>query len=194
MKDAPLTCTQAALYSAVVSAFVVDSFHLVAPDDSDTTLFNISARLMSFKLTTGFANATTLTDPANENAPPPEFAVKVNTLWFLSLTLSIISAFFSIAVQQWLRHIRIPKHIPLRDAIRLRQLRHKGLMTWQVPVIITALPALVQISVVLFLVGLLQYVRNSSKDVALPFTVVSSISRLIRDCILHPAPRPQLPV
>ena len=144
------------------------------------TLLHIKARLASFRINPPFINATdTFADPMSGSTQPSAVAFRVNTLWFVSLTLSIIAAFFAIAVQQWLRHILVPKHIPLRDAIRLRQLRYKGLMRWQVPVIITALPALVQISVVLFLVGLFEYVRLSSDRVALPFTVISSLSLVL---------------
>ena len=103
----------------------------------------------------------------------------MNTAWYVSLTLSILAALFAIAVQQWLRHLQIPKHIPLREAIRLRQLRHRGIVRYQVPIIISILPALVQISVVLFLIGLLQYVRNVDQQVALPFTVVSSTALVL---------------
>ncbi|KAJ3521387.1 hypothetical protein NM688_g9022 [Phlebia brevispora] len=173
----------ATLYSAIVTAFVVDSFHLVTPADSTSTpgmLLEIRDRITSYSFSNNFANSThVLAGGATSSSSPPKYAVRVNTVWFLSLTLSLISAFFGIAIQQWLRHLRIPKHIPQREAIRLRQLRYRGLMRWQVPIIVTVLPALVQVSVVLFLVGLLEYVRNSNRDVALPFTVVSSISLVL---------------
>lgn len=188
--------TKATLYSAIVTAFLIESFKLVSPEAAaaDNTLAEISSRIASFSFSNNFANSTHVLAGTTTTTPPPSYAVKINTIWFLSLNLSLIAAFFGIAIQQWLRHLRIPKHIPPREAIRLRQLRYRGLMKWQVPIIVTILPALVQISVVLFLIGLIQYVRHSNQDVALPFTVVSSLSLVLFVIVsLFPLVEPSCP-
>lgn len=180
-KSATDPLSKATLYSAIVTAFLIESFKLVSPEAAggDLTLTEISSRIASYSFSNNFANSTHVLAGTMPPSPPQSYAVKINTIWFLSLNLSLIAAFFGIAIQQWLRHLRIPKHIPPREAIRLRQLRYRGLMKWQVPIIVTILPALVQISVLLFLIGLIQYVRHSNQDVALPFTVVSSLSLVL---------------
>ena len=158
---------------------MIQSYTLISPDDSGTALLNISTRLASFKLSGNFVNATSLSDPTAQTPPTSAAAIRINTLWFVSLTLSIIAAFFVIDIQYWLAHLTLPKHIGIREAVCLRQLRFQGLRNWLVPNVMTVLPALVQLSVVLFLVGLLQYVRLSNPDVALPFTVIFATSFIL---------------
>ena len=134
-------------------------------------------RVASYSVSNGFVNSTHALAPSTSSPNAPEaYAVRVNRLWFLSLTLSIITSFFAITIQQWLRHIIVPQHVPLRDAIRLREFRYEGLMRWKMPIILAVLPALIQISVIIFLVGLIDYAQHSNRDVSLPFTVVSSMS------------------
>ena len=80
--------------------------------------------------------------------------VLVNSLWFASLSLSLLSAFFAIAVQQWLHSLVPPNYLLFWNAIRLRQRRYRNSMRFQLQNIITLLPAFLQISVILFLLGL----------------------------------------
>lgn len=106
---------------------------------------------------------------------PGPVAVPVNVLWVLSLTLSLLSAFFAITVQQWLRHLRLPPDVSVRRAVQLRQLRYEGLQTWQVPGIVALLPLLLQIAVIFFLVGLLVLLRSLDGTVTTAFTAIATI-------------------
>lgn len=102
--------------------------------------------------------------------------IRVNTLWTVSLSLTLLSAFMAITAQQWIRRIPRPRQMAVRDAVRLRQFRHDGLVNWQVPTIISFLPVVVQLSVILFLVGLLLFMQavNTTIFVALA-TVITSV-------------------
>lgn len=110
-------------------------------------------------------------------SPPPFTAdiedVRVNALWVVSLTLSLMAAFFTITAQQWIRHLPHPRQMSTEDAVRLRQFRHDGMIKWQVPTIISLLPVLVQLSVVCFLAGLLLYLRTINGTVAVTFAAVA---------------------
>lgn len=109
---------------------------------------------------------------------PVSYAVPVNTLWLLSLTLSLISAFFAITVQQWLRQLRLPPEMPVRRAIQLLATRSDGLKTWQVPSIISLLPLLLQIAVILFLAGLFLLLQSLNTAITIVFGVVALVGLL----------------
>lgn len=157
--------SKAGLFSAVVTAFAVESYTWLQQDPGDASnllLAYISLQLLSFTNTASFINSSIPALPLqNVTSPfvPPAIAVPVNTLWVLSLTLSLMSAFLAIAVQQWLRQLRLPADIPVHQAVRLLSLRSDGLKTWQVPGIISLLPLLLQIAVVFFLIGLFSTLR-----------------------------------
>ncbi|KAJ3557309.1 hypothetical protein NM688_g1543 [Phlebia brevispora] len=169
----------AGLFSAVVTAFTVESYTWLQQDSGDATntfLAHISLQISSFTTTPSFVNSSAPALPfqnVTSAFTPPAIAVPVNTLWVLSLTLSLLSAFFAIAVQQWLRQLRLPADIPARRAVELLALRADGLKTWQVPGIISFLPLLLQVAVVLFLIGLLILLRSLNATVAIVFGIVA---------------------
>lgn len=142
-------------------------------EKSARLLEQISLQLSSFRVDAQFVNSTTPLD-ASISAPfePDGQAVQINILWIASLTLTLMASFFTIAAQQWLRCIPLPPHLTVREAIRLRQFRQDGLVRWKVPTIISLLPVVVQISVVLFLVGLLLLLDAINSAVATVFAII----------------------
>ncbi|KAJ3545834.1 hypothetical protein NM688_g5582 [Phlebia brevispora] len=174
----------AGLFSAVVTAFTVESYSWLQQDPGDASnilLAYISVQLSSFSSTPGFINSSAPALPlknVTSSFVPAAFAVPVNTLWVLSLTLSLIAAFFAIAVQQWLRHLRLPSDISARQAVQLLSLRSDGVETWQVPGIISLLPLLLQIAVVFFLLGLFLLLRSLNTTVTVIFSVVALVGLL----------------
>ncbi|KAF7796840.1 hypothetical protein EIP86_008024 [Pleurotus ostreatoroseus] len=172
----------AGLFSAVVTAFTIESYQWLVetpPDPSIALLTRISDQLSSFATPIGSVNSTvasaTADPPHNSSTSTIASPVSINTLWFLSLTLSLISAFYAIAVQQWLRQLTTPRHLLPRDAARLRQWRYDNLMSWQIPSIISVLPLLIQSAVILFLIGVLLLLDSLNKLVALAFIIVAVI-------------------
>ncbi|KAJ3559501.1 hypothetical protein NM688_g306 [Phlebia brevispora] len=170
----------AGLFSGVVTAFTVQSYTWLQQDPgtaTDIILARISLQLSSFVTMPGLTNssapAISLQD-ATSSFAPGSIAVPVNVLWVLSLTLSLVSAFFALAVQQWLRQLHLPADIPIRRAIQIHQLRQEGLQAWQTPGIIALLPLLLQIAVVLFLAGLYLLLQSLSTSVAVAFSAVAA--------------------
>ncbi len=94
----------------------------------------------------------------------------VNSIWVVSLTLSLITAFIAVVVKQWLHQYSaaIPDSSP-RDRARIRQSRHAAFGTWQVPTIIGLLPVLMHASLGLFLAGFIPYLF--SMDMAIAYVV-----------------------
>ncbi|KAJ3532690.1 hypothetical protein NM688_g7387 [Phlebia brevispora] len=168
----------AGLFSAVVTAFTVESYTWLQQDSGDATnmfLAYISLQVSPSPTYLPLINSSVPALPLQNVTSafvPAAIAVPINTLWVLSLTLSLMSAFFAIAVQQWLRHLRLPADIPVRRAVELLALRADGLKTWQVPSIISLLPLLLQIAVILFLVGLFILLQSLNVTITIAFGVV----------------------
>ncbi|EIN09984.1 hypothetical protein PUNSTDRAFT_40355, partial [Punctularia strigosozonata HHB-11173 SS5] len=96
----------AGLFSAVLTAFIIESYKFLQRDPDDTTaalLLQISLQLSSFSVNGSFMDST---HPIKAQLPPlqmPRGAVRINTFWFSSLVLSLISALVCILLKQWLR-------------------------------------------------------------------------------------------
>ncbi|PSR70660.1 hypothetical protein PHLCEN_2v13465 [Hermanssonia centrifuga] len=98
----------AGLFSAVLSAFVIESYQNLSEDNSATTvqlLRQISRQTNSYTSLAGALNPTVSPPASNEFQAftPSTSAICVNLLWFASLILSLMTASFGILVKQWLR-------------------------------------------------------------------------------------------
>lgn len=169
---------QTGLFSAVVTGCIVLTLPMLQDDPASQSvvlLAQISQQLSSLSVGPQFLNAT-IQPSVNATAstlPDPRL-VKINILWTLSLTISVMAAFFTITVQQWIRRIPLPPHLSVREAVRLWRLRQQGIAVWKVPAIISLLPVFVQVSVVFFLVGLYFYLETLHRPTALVLLIFGS--------------------
>ncbi|CAL1694492.1 unnamed protein product [Somion occarium] len=151
----------AGLFSAVLTAFVIESYQKLQEDSSDVSarlLLQISQQLASFAVTSSFINSTTVV------YPQPMFQasasmVRINAFWFSSLTCSLVTASLGILVKQWLHEYMSDDSLSPRAHIRIRQFRYEGLVRWRVFELAAMLPLLVQLALVLFFVGLSEFLR-----------------------------------
>ena len=70
-------------------------------------------------------------------SPPPPFKpeskfIRINVLWFISLSLSLTTVLVGTLCMQWLREYRHYDSLTHRDALLLRQMRYEGLLRWKV--------------------------------------------------------------
>ncbi|ESK89467.1 hypothetical protein Moror_16126 [Moniliophthora roreri MCA 2997] len=111
----------AGLFSAVVTAFAVESYQWLSEDPADTTVVLLT------QLSMQLSNLTTI---PHERTPfqPDASSIRINCFWFLSLIFSLTSGLFGLLCKQWLReHERdIPTRTP-GEALALRQLRRDSL-------------------------------------------------------------------
>lgn len=149
---------KAGLFSAVTTGFVAYSLPKLEEDFVET-LFKI---LRAAALGGGRISA-------DDSSLPDHRIVNVNVLWMVSLTLILMAAFFTITVQQWLRHISPLSQLTVREAVRLRQLHYDGILASNVPTVVSLLPTLVQLSVLLFLIGLLLQLNFLNQTVSAAF-------------------------
>ncbi|KAL0058907.1 hypothetical protein AAF712_014389 [Marasmius tenuissimus] len=147
----------AGLFSAVVTAFTVESFKSLSEDPSETTvtlLRQISQQIAASANGTG----TTPEQPSSEFEPSAS-DIRINTFWIVSLILSLTCSLFGLLCKQWFRHHQ--RAIPTRsrrEAFTLRWVRNESLKRWHVPSIVAMLPLLIELALLLFFAGLLELV------------------------------------
>ncbi|TDL27825.1 hypothetical protein BD410DRAFT_761000 [Rickenella mellea] len=165
----------AALFSASVTAFVIESYQALQEDIGQTSvsiLLQISQQL---------ANGTT-NSPA---AIRPDFRqdsgdITVNVLWFLSLAFSLACALAAVMVRQWARrYLRVPRGLPtVPERARMRQYLFQNLEWWKMDLVVETIPVLLHISLILFMIGLLLFVHLVNFQVALCLLCFSTVGGL----------------
>ncbi|PBK62718.1 hypothetical protein ARMSODRAFT_839352, partial [Armillaria solidipes] len=148
----------AGLFSAVLTTFVIQTSQNLQPDYTEVSA-SLLIELVGFQRAT--SNVSSI--PSSPFFPtisftPPLAYIWVNSLWFMSLTLSLITALVAVLVKQWLhQYIATISDSSPRDRGRIRQSRYMGLQKWQVPMIIGLLPVLLHVSLGLFFAGFCIY-------------------------------------
>jgi hypothetical protein len=166
--------SQAGLFSAVLTAFVVESYQSLQEDYTKTSADLL--RQISYQL----ANSSFPAAPDSSHFQAQRSDVRVNVCWFVSLLLSLVVALFGIFLKQWMRtYMKWTDVTPDREAVAIRQLRYRGLETWRLGAILALLPTLLQLSVILFLSGLLVFLWNLDQVVAIVMAVLLGITFLL---------------
>ncbi|KAM5533779.1 hypothetical protein V8D89_012554 [Ganoderma adspersum] len=190
---------KAGLFSAVLTAFNVQSYPLLQPAPTDpalAVLLQISAQLNSFTVNPSFINSTQPASPLDQLQAPfraPLSAIWINALWFASLVFSLASASIALIVKQWLHEVSSGLSGTSRETARLRQHRLNSLIKWKVGTIVLVPSVFLQIALVLFLSGLLVLLWSIHETVAIVatvlvgalflfFTVVTALPVFQRDC------------
>ncbi|KAI0785246.1 hypothetical protein C8Q75DRAFT_776544 [Abortiporus biennis] len=164
----------AGLFSAVVTAFVTEAYQMLQPDPMMTSvqlLANISLQLNN-------VSSNLIQPDIDSNFTAPKSAIRINTLWFTSLVFSLISALLGILAKQWLRRYISHTSSAPREAIQIRQHRYNGLIKWRMIEIVGWLPVLLEIAVVLFFVGLIEFLWQLDRIVASIVTSFIGLSLL----------------
>ncbi|TEB32711.1 hypothetical protein FA13DRAFT_222802 [Coprinellus micaceus] len=167
----------AALFSAIVTAFLVECLKDIREDPAHT-----SAQLL-YQILAQMRNASTDQEPELPPVPefsPPASAIWINSLWGVSLALSLLAVMLCILCLQWLRAFRRSHPGLSRDrTLAMRQMKYEGLNYWGTPPIVSSIPIILLSSLFLFLAGLAYYIYDSSAIVAIPLIVLTGIIAVI---------------
>ncbi|KAF9022868.1 hypothetical protein BDZ89DRAFT_956213, partial [Hymenopellis radicata] len=170
----------AGLFSAVVTAFAVASFVWLQLNEPDTTtqlLLQISYQIQT--ISPGVTMNISAIPPADFDSPIDHtIARRVNALWFSSLSLSVIAALISILCKQWVRAYALTSNLDALKAFSIRQMRYEGLITYGVPATISSISIFLEISVVLFFIGLVSFTWSFDRLVAFPVLILASLTGL----------------
>ncbi|KAH9959540.1 hypothetical protein BGW80DRAFT_1183447, partial [Lactifluus volemus] len=102
-KDADGILIFTGLFSAAVAALLAVSIQDLRPNPQDTAAFYL-ANIYQLLADPNISLASTLATPATlPPFSPPRYAIWVNSLWFLSLVISLTGALLATLLQQWAR-------------------------------------------------------------------------------------------
>ena len=170
---------KAGLFSAVLTAFNVQSYQLLQPDEQSemlATLITISSQLNGYTYSPPFINSTVKVPLGSDKSfTPPTYAVWLNSLWFSALICTLGASSVAITVRQWLHQYSSGLTGTSREVVRLRQYRYENLMKWRVPTIVATLPSLLHLALILFLDGLLILLWTIHPKVALVASVLVGV-------------------
>ncbi|KAK1222449.1 hypothetical protein PQX77_014697 [Marasmius sp. AFHP31] len=156
----------AGLFSAVVTAFTIESYKWLSEDSSDQTvaiLTHISAQLHD-------RNSTQFEPP---RFTPSHSVVRINVFWFLSLILALIDALFGLMCKQWLREQRRPVTTETPEQwLTLRCFRTESFEQWHVPAFLASLPIILEVALFCFFAGLLELLWTKH---CIPFVIAAVI-------------------
>src|SRR5712671_1600447 len=92
------------LFSAVVSAFIIETYKMLLPDTGGATVALLT-QLVAQSQPNSSASLASSGIPSTVTQPftPSRMAIRINILMFLSLFLSLTCALMSTLIQQWAR-------------------------------------------------------------------------------------------
>ncbi|KAJ7689804.1 hypothetical protein B0H17DRAFT_859838, partial [Mycena rosella] len=91
----------AGLFSASLTAFLIESYKTLSPDQGAITIAILAQISLQLQ---GGSNVSAVDVAPLMTVRPTSAALVCNTLWFLSLGFSLACALISTLVEQWSRH------------------------------------------------------------------------------------------
>ena len=164
--------SQAGLFSAVLTSFLVNSLQNLQPDPAQQVVYyqQQSVAMLS-QISQQIASiAPHVSIPSTPPSPYPTFHpsisdIRVNAYWLISLICSLSAALFATLVQRWVRsYMQIFQQYdhPLKRA-RFRQFFFEGARS--VRTTAAAVPPLIRISLVLFFFGLSDSMFSNNRTI-----------------------------
>ena len=193
----PLPCSQTGLFASTVATFISISYQSLQQDPNAITqslLTQISQQLP------GSPNVNTSNAGPSVNAQdpfsPPASAVFVNSVWSVSLVLSLTCALMATMLQQWTRRYRqlTQRNYPPHVRAHIREYFARGADRFHISKLVEALPALLLISVLLFFSGLVVFAFRGNIIVAyitvaiVAFCVLWYIILTLAPLVFHDCP------
>ncbi|KAJ7159857.1 hypothetical protein C8R43DRAFT_347678 [Mycena crocata] len=166
----------AGLFSAILTAFIIESYKTLQPDMNLVMLAHISQQ---------FANATgTAAIPQAEN-PHHATSLVCNILWFISLGLSLASALTATLVEQWARDFlqrteMLPS--PVKRA-RIFSFLYYGLQRFRMHAVVGLIPLLLHMSLLFFFGGLVAFLLLVNNAVAFVAASLTATIVLLYGCM-----------
>ncbi|KAI0057063.1 hypothetical protein BV25DRAFT_1466974 [Artomyces pyxidatus] len=154
------------LFSATLAAFIIESYKGLQRDPSDSTVYLLSQ--ISQQLAAS-ANGTQILLKSPPQFHPSPTSVRVNTLWFLSLCLSLTCALAATLMQQWARrylHLSYGRYSDAYGRARIRTYVYQGAQNFGMTECLAAVPSLLHLSVFLFFAGLVDFLLPINSTVA----------------------------
>ena len=159
---------QTGLFSAAVAALLAVTVLDLRPNSQDTSAFYLA----NIYQVLADPNVTQASTPSPVAKPPsfspPRYSVWVNSLWFLSLVMSLSCALWATSLQQWARrylHRAQPARCRPEKRARMRAFFAGGVDKMHIPWAVEGLPMLLHLSLFLFFGGVGIFLFNVDREV-----------------------------
>ncbi|KAK7440421.1 hypothetical protein VKT23_017059 [Stygiomarasmius scandens] len=169
----------AALFSAVVTTFVVQTSQALLPDYGYITAGQLIEQNLLLRAA-GNVTAINSIPPSPVGIDTVSFSntdVWINGLFFTSLSLSLATALLSVLANQWLQAYTSLISGSARERAMIRQFRFTGFKKWKMREIIGMLPIILHLSLAVFFIGLALFVSElQHRSVSLIVVIIAAIS------------------
>ncbi|KAH8825246.1 hypothetical protein DL96DRAFT_172843 [Flagelloscypha sp. PMI_526] len=170
----------AALFSAVVTTFVIETSQLLRTDYGQVTATLLYEQVQLLRAN---GNATLLSSVPVSTVNPNSQTwsttdIVVNGLFFTSLALSLATALLSVLSKQWIQAYTALTSGTAMDRALIRHFRFEGVLKWKLTEFIGSLPLLLHTSLALFLAGLALFVYNLHSSLSWTVSVIAALSFL----------------
>jgi hypothetical protein len=188
-----MTSSKTGLFSAIVGAFIIEFYKKLSPDSGDQTV-NLLCQISQQLPNSMNGNCSTL--QTDKSFSPGASIIWVNSMWIMSLLLSLTSALFATLLQQWARrYVQMPQ-IPTepKQRARVRSFLFFGARKFNMRIAVETAPTLLHLSVFLFFIGLVILFYTIHKTVAIIVSicvgifVVAYVTLTILPYIYHNCP------
>ncbi|KAJ7436636.1 hypothetical protein FB451DRAFT_1108713 [Mycena latifolia] len=164
----------AGLFSASLTAFLIESYKTLNPDSGDATvqlLSQISQQLAAS------ANGSTFQMPASTPFTPSSSSLVCNALWFISLGFSLTCALIATLLEQWARDFIHKADMRSAPVIRARvySYLYYGLKRFNMHSVVAIIPLLLHASLLFFFGGLVAFLIPVNRTM----TVITGVLLLI---------------
>ena len=158
-----LTKSQAGLFSAVTSAFIIDVQSQLQPDTGDETAALLRVLIYKIDNTTFGNDAPSLPQWTG----PLRAIVQVQAILYASLAATLLSAFLAMLGKQWLtRYASTDMRGTAIERSQNRQRKLDGIVAWYFDYVMQSLPLMLQIALLLLGCALSRYLWEINVTVA----------------------------
>ncbi|KAJ7749657.1 hypothetical protein B0H16DRAFT_1551007, partial [Mycena metata] len=153
----------AGLFSGSLTAFLIESYRSLTPDPASTAVLILSH--LSHQIA-GNSNGTVLVNPSALFVPPAS-ALICNTLWFLSLGLSLSCALVATLLEQWARNFLHRAELSSAPVIRARMFSflYYGLKRFNMHTVVEIVPLLLHAALICFFGGLIAFLAPINRQI-----------------------------
>ena len=164
-----LFVSQAGLFSAITSAFIVQIIPELQPDPADLTN---ALLLRILQQNTSFGGI----DPLAPISNIPTGVIRAQSILLTSLSITLFVAFIAVLGKQWiLYYTRVTTWGNIADRGKERQVKLVGLQKWGLHLVMELLPIMLQLALLLFGVALSVYLWDLNVSIAEAVLAVTSI-------------------
>jgi len=167
--------SQAGLFSAVTSAFIIEVNSGLQPDPNAETAALLRVLIYKIDNTTFGNDLPTIPQWTG----PPHIVVEVQAILFASLAASLLSAFLAMLGKQWLnRYASVNMRGSAIERSQHRQRKLDGIVSWYFDYVMESLPLMLQVALLLLGCALSRYFWEINTTVASVVLGVTSFGLL----------------